>query len=479
MSPLAGTTTEEVAYPSGDVTLAGTLILPTTPGRHPAVVIVHGSSPDTRAPLLGYASEVFAQHGIATLVYDKRGAGRSSGNLHTASLQNLADDARAGLRYLKSRPDIDPTRIGMEGESQGGWLIPLVAAQSQDLAFMVLVSASAVSPAQQEVFYTEQLLRSSGMSARVQDTGRKARKFLNDYLVAVQKGQLPAPEIFRQEVAINQEVTFDPVPVLKHVRQPLLLILGEHDIHVPAVHSAAIFDRVLKSNGNRDYTIIVYPGADHGIEVQTTNTGGAMVRAYAPGYHDNETNWVLAHVGLPAAPLQIPAGQPAFVESPAFADGGVYAAPDWYGSAAVQWSLIILFALIFLSGLLGLPLAALSARRTRRDGRPRQPARAALGRSLAVLTSLLNLVALAGTIIFLVAVLSSEETFRVDAVFNMLPLLGLLATIAAVALCWFALLAWRQGYWTLGGRIYYSCLAAAALVFVAFLAYWNMLGLQL
>ena len=69
---------EEVAFQSGPLRLAGTLYLPSGPGRGPAVVLIHGSGAADRTTLRYYA-ELFARNGVAALAYDKRGVGKSEG----------------------------------------------------------------------------------------------------------------------------------------------------------------------------------------------------------------------------------------------------------------------------------------------------------------------------------------------------------------------------------------------------------------
>jgi pimeloyl-ACP methyl ester carboxylesterase len=469
---------EEVTFRNGDVVLAGTLIMPATGAPYPGVVIVYGSDPDARTPgILGYAREVFAEHGIAVLAYDKRGAGQSSGTLSTASLHDLAGDALAGVYYLKSRPDIDPWHLGMVGDSQAGWIIPLAAAGARDVAFMIVVAAAGTSPGEQGVYELESALRRAGLPGRVQDTGRKARKLANDYFEAVQTGQLPAPDAVMQIDGMGLGMAHDPVPVLEQITQPMLVIEGEADRHVPALHSAAVFAHALQEAGNRECKIIVYPGADHSIMVETTSAAGKKIRDYAAGYHANETNWVLAHAGKPAAPLQIPP-QPPLVESAEFGAGGRYGPPPWYGTAAPQLALIGLFVLVFVPALVGLPMAAVARRRYHaRWLQASDPWLARLARALAVLVSLLDLVALAGTVVFLADLLGADETFRLVPPFPVLPLLGLLITVLTAALCGFAVPAWRRGYWTAAGRVAYTNVAGVAVLFVGFLAYWNMVGL--
>src|SRR5262249_38161797 len=89
--------------------------------------------------------------GIAVLGYDKRGVGESTGDWRQASLQDLADDAIAAVRFLKARRDIDANRIGVFGGSQGGWIAPLAATRSADIKFVISICGPAVSPSEQEL----------------------------------------------------------------------------------------------------------------------------------------------------------------------------------------------------------------------------------------------------------------------------------------------------------------------------------------
>ena len=111
---------EQVKFSNGNVTLAGTLYLPLTKGPHPAVVLLPGSDPSPRGK--GYESpQFFAQHGMVALVYDRRGSFESTGDLNASvsGLEDLASDAAAGIRFLQSRPDVNPSKVGVWGISQG------------------------------------------------------------------------------------------------------------------------------------------------------------------------------------------------------------------------------------------------------------------------------------------------------------------------------------------------------------------------
>src|SRR6266567_756786 len=113
-------TQEEVRYKNGNVSLAATLLIPSTKAPHPAIVFHHGAYQDTRDAWRFYADH-FARRGIACLIYDNRGAGDSTG-YPRASFDDLAADALAGVQFLKSRQDINRQQVGLFAGSQGGWI---------------------------------------------------------------------------------------------------------------------------------------------------------------------------------------------------------------------------------------------------------------------------------------------------------------------------------------------------------------------
>ena len=154
---------EEVTFKNGDVTLSGTLLLPIGKAKSPAVIFTHGSGPDSRAPYKDWALR-FVKKGVAALIYDRGGVGKSTGEWRPASMENLADDALAGLNLLKGRSDIDMQKIGIAGHSQGGWIAPLAAARSGDVAFVIASAASGIGPDKQSIYHRAGVLRNAGFS---------------------------------------------------------------------------------------------------------------------------------------------------------------------------------------------------------------------------------------------------------------------------------------------------------------------------
>jgi uncharacterized protein len=138
---------DDVRFSNGEVQLAGTLTSPTKSGKHPAIVLVHGSGAEDREYMLPWA-RFLIRHGIAVLGYDKRGVGESTGDWNTASFEDLAGDVVAAFEYLKTRRDIDPKQIGLLGISQAGWIMPRAAVRAKDVAFLISISGAGVPPAE-------------------------------------------------------------------------------------------------------------------------------------------------------------------------------------------------------------------------------------------------------------------------------------------------------------------------------------------
>src|SRR4030095_15786633 len=141
-------TAEEVVFENEKhgVRLAGTLTLPLSKGPFPAVLLCTGSGPQDRdetvfghKPFLLLA-DYLTRLGIAVLRVDDRGVGKSTGSFVEATSEDFASDALAGIEYLKTRKEIAPEKVGLLGHCEGGLIAPIVAAQSKDVAFVVMMA---------------------------------------------------------------------------------------------------------------------------------------------------------------------------------------------------------------------------------------------------------------------------------------------------------------------------------------------------
>jgi len=153
----AGPRIEEVVFESHGATLSGSVAIPENQPIHAAVVFIHGSGKQSRNLAL---AERFAREGIAALVYDKRGAGKSGGeyegnqSVSEKNIALLADDANAALQKLASLPAMKGVRVGFAGISQAGWIAP-VAAEKGDLAQFLVMWSGPVSKVSEEDIYSK------------------------------------------------------------------------------------------------------------------------------------------------------------------------------------------------------------------------------------------------------------------------------------------------------------------------------------
>ncbi len=311
--------TEEVMFENGETQLAGMICLPDAEGSHPAVAIVEGSGTGVRSdPYFMALAEMFESAGFATLTWDKPGCGDSTGNWLDQDFNDRAGEAIAAVHYLRSRSDIKKDAVGLWGISQGGWVSPLAASRSADIAFVIAVSGPAISPADQEIFRAEHELRADGFP---QEDVERAVHFYSTGLNMLRDGFSVAdimqaldfehlkdqpwmpylPDLAPEGAAFMLKIMdYDPRPVLRQVTCPFLGIWGETDQLVPALHSVEAFRQELQAAGNPDFTLKVFAEADHGIF--TSETGSRKERAerrersdldFAPGYFALMKNWLV------------------------------------------------------------------------------------------------------------------------------------------------------------------------------------------
>jgi pimeloyl-ACP methyl ester carboxylesterase len=297
---------EEANFTNGDVTLAGTLCKPLTKGRHAGVVMIDGSGGGLRG--WNGLQQFFARHGIAALTYDKRGFGKSTGTIVGATVNDMAGDAAAGVRYLQQRADIDSKKVGVWAISQGGWMAPVVAATTPNVAFIILHAGPAVPPRVQARQELENTFPQRGFSAEeikeaaayqtlaldAYDSDEAYDRFQAAYKQAKARGArwVWEPSTKEQMHAdwIRPNVDFDPVPVLEKVKVPVLAFFGEKDVLVPPSGNVSIMEAALKKAGNKDVTIKVIPGVGHMLWLPSGKT--------PPGYYDVMIAWLERHLAL-------------------------------------------------------------------------------------------------------------------------------------------------------------------------------------
>lgn len=121
-----------------------------------------------------HLAKVLTQIGTAVLIFDRRGQGQSAGDFHNVSFEDLTSDLLFAKDVLKARQDIG--KIGLWGMSQGGWLAPFAASLSKDIAFLVVVSGTPVTPAEQMLYSATFALEENGFTSTDVDEMHALRK---------------------------------------------------------------------------------------------------------------------------------------------------------------------------------------------------------------------------------------------------------------------------------------------------------------
>jgi hypothetical protein len=222
----------------------------------PAAVLITGLSPHERnngdAPWMTFrdVSDVLTRAGIAVLRVDDRGVGRSTGDLKTMTISDKVDDVRTEVAWLRAQPGIDAKRIELVGYSEGGLIAPMVAASDPSIAAIVTLAGPGVPGMEVARYQVEQpILRDAGMTGpqRQQEIERQFKEALTDLS--------PHEQTF---------LAIDPLEYARQVRCPTLVIQGSADEHVP-VRSAERLADAIRTSGNRDVTVRIFPGVSHSL----------------------------------------------------------------------------------------------------------------------------------------------------------------------------------------------------------------------
>ncbi|HJQ09892.1 MAG TPA: alpha/beta fold hydrolase [Gemmatimonadaceae bacterium] len=296
--------------------LGGKLILPVGRGPFPAVVFVTGSDADTREAWQ-LEARALATAGVASLLYDKRGVGESNGANHDlASWDDLAGDVAGAVAYLRSRRDlIDPARIGLIGQSQGTWIIAKAAAADTTIHFLVNISGSGISAADQETYRTGALMKANGFSdAEIE----RARSFQRQKFLVARTGngwraldstmkRLRADSVrwfpgygtgaAAQSLATLRmygvlQFNYDPTRDLRKIKAPVFVIMGANDLVFPPDVVVQRMRDALASGGNHAFMARIIPNASHGLSSVQTFQGKPFRRAVNTEFLSTLVSWV-------------------------------------------------------------------------------------------------------------------------------------------------------------------------------------------
>ena len=294
--------------------LAGTLVVPggeRPASGFPAVVMATGSGAQNRdEELLGHRpfrllADRFARAGIASLRLDDRGIAGSTGEFETATTRDFANDAAAGLDFLRARPETDATRTGLLGHSEGGTVVALVAAglasdyPGSAPAFVVSIAGCGVDGGRLLVDQMSRIYLASGVdeadAVRIVELQAKAIELaradetdevaLGDAMVDLQRAQL---ELTGSEIDDGMEaslraaglqlmttpwmrefIRLDPADAWRRVEVPILAINGTLDLQVSADLNLDAIEAAVEAGGG-DLRIVRLEGFNHMLQPTTT-----------------------------------------------------------------------------------------------------------------------------------------------------------------------------------------------------------------
>jgi len=332
--------TTDTTFVSHGTRLVGRLVLPPGDGRVPVVVLVHGAEHASARRIYALQRLLPAQ-GVGAFVYDKRGTG-DSGGTYTQDFGLLADDAIAAMHEARRLAGARLGRIGYQGGSQGGWVVPIAARREQvDFAIVSFGLAVSVIDEDQQQIALEMQLKGYGpdIVAKAQAIGAAAERLFAsgftegfDELDAIRKRYRHEPwykdvhgnytwailPMSRQDIATRGAALrfgtpfhYDPMPTLAAVTVPQLWVLGGKDLEAPSAETSRRLESLIASG--HPITLALYPRAEHGMTLFETGKGGERRSTRFPaGYFRMLADFArsgLVQGDYGAAQITRPAGQ--------------------------------------------------------------------------------------------------------------------------------------------------------------------------
>lgn len=304
------------------VHLAGTLTKPNGKGPFPAVLLITGSGPQDRdetvfehKPFLVLA-DYLTRRGIAVLRVDDRGVGGSSGATRNDTTEDYASDVAAGVAFLKSRDDVDPTAIGLIGHSEGALIAALVASRDPSIACLVFLAGPGVPGRDLIVEQARAIALASGAPPDVAEAAALAQKEILDAAMSatdaestkvavmetIQRRGLPSPQPGAVSALTSAwyrfYIAFDPRPVLKMVQMPVLALLGSKDVQVTAEQNLWALRDALAGNPRAEVRVL--DGLNHGFQTARAGTPAEYAQieeTIAPKALQTVGAWITSELG--------------------------------------------------------------------------------------------------------------------------------------------------------------------------------------
>jgi alpha/beta superfamily hydrolase len=317
------------------VSLAGTLTLPTKNGKFPVVILISGSGPQDRdESFMGHKSflvlsDYLTKQGIGVLRFDDRGNGESTGDFGNATTEDFSKDVLSAITYLKTRNDVDIKNIGLIGHSEGGIIAPLVANNSKDVAFMVLLASTGISgtelsvmqsktlrqfPVKDEIAY-EKNTRKAIAIVTSNKSDLEIKNELTTHYNAFIKPILTSLNVPEEKINLFIEsqlktslkpwsryfLQYNPADEIEKLQMPVLSLNGSKDTQVNAKINQEAIRKALIKGGNKDYEIIELENLNHFFqECETGNMDEyrKIEQTFSPTALKEISNWIFKRIDV-------------------------------------------------------------------------------------------------------------------------------------------------------------------------------------
>lgn len=277
--------------PGVDYTFNGTLTLPNENGKFPCVVLITGSGLQNRdEEIMGHKpfkviADYLTRQGIAVFRYDDRGWGSNNPELMDANTYDYAKDAQNAINLLRNHPNIDKTKIGVIGHSEGGIIASIITSMDKDIAFAVLLAGTGMNGYEVLKQQTKEILQKEKASKDVinyqiqaldeiyrlikeNKTDEEISKEMNSFFDKVynslsdkKRGDYQFSSKAARTQFISQSsgkwmrcfMTLEPKDFLEKINQPLLSIIGTKDIQVLYKYNMPAIEKAVLSSGNKNF----------------------------------------------------------------------------------------------------------------------------------------------------------------------------------------------------------------------------------
>jgi pimeloyl-ACP methyl ester carboxylesterase len=233
-------------------------------------VLISGAGPTDREeivagiPIFGQLAGALADAGFYVLRYDKRGVGQSGGRPEAAGLDDYAEDARAAVRYLGGRKDVDRRRIAAAGYGDGGPVALIAASKEDRIAAAALIASIGTKGAEANLAQVTRSLERSTRPEADKQAALALQKQIQDAVMTGKGWEGVPPELRRQaETAwFHSFLMFDPARIMRDVEQPLLIVHGQLDGQV-APSNADGLEQLARSRRRGSVEVVRVPGVNH------------------------------------------------------------------------------------------------------------------------------------------------------------------------------------------------------------------------